>query len=108
MRCEPRMLLAGALLGLAATAAGEEPGPERREAIAHLLRHDCGSCHGLTLRGGLGPPLTADALRGRDLAALEAAIAHGRPGTPMPPWQGMLAPHEVRWLVRALLAGSLE
>lgn len=89
-----------------AIAAGELP-KDRQRALVHLLRHDCGSCHGMTLRGGLGPPLTAAALDGKSPRALEATILFGRPGTPMPPWAGMLTEDEVRWLVEALKSGSV-
>ncbi len=94
-------------ISTAAALAGEIPQP-RREALLHLLRHDCGSCHGMTLNGGLGPPLTPEALHGKPAAALQATILHGRPGTPMPPWRGMLSETEVRWLVEALRTGSVR
>jgi mono/diheme cytochrome c family protein len=28
----------------------------RQAELLHLLKHDCGSCHGMTRKGGLGPP----------------------------------------------------
>jgi len=99
---------AAVLLLLAAGAWAGEPPAARRAELVHLLRHDCGSCHGMTLAGGLGPPLTAAALRDAPRAALEATILHGRPGTPMPPWRGLLSGDEVRWLVRALKSGRLQ
>ncbi len=100
-------LLAGAVLMAVATAAAlaVEVPETRRDALLHLLRHDCGSCHGMTLGGGLGPPLTPQALAGKAALALEATILFGRPGTPMPPWRGMLNEAEVRWLVEVLKTG---
>ena len=80
----------------------------RQAELLYLLKHDCGSCHGMTLAGGLGPPLTAIALEDRSPEVLEATILHGRPGTPMPPWQGLLAAQEVRWMVRLLKSGKLQ
>ena len=128
-RCEQRRLPTGgcvirvvllllALLPLrlpAATpnlaAALSPPDPARPTAIRQqqlreLLRHDCGSCHGLTRRGGLGPPLTADRLQHQSSATLIATILDGRPGTPMPPWRGLLQPAEVAWLVALLQQGE--
>lgn len=103
-----RLAMALTLLALcAAVSAGEVP-EERQRALVHLLRHDCGSCHGMTLEGGLGPPLTPEALDGKSQRALEATILFGRPGTPMPPWGGMLSEAEVRWLVKTLKAGSVQ
>ena len=36
--------------------------PERQDQLRYLLRQDCGSCHGMTLKGGLGPALLPDNL----------------------------------------------
>ncbi|MBF0125185.1 MAG: cytochrome c, partial [Magnetococcales bacterium] len=69
------------------------------------LQHDCGSCHGLTLKGGLGPPLTASVLRDRSDDDLIAVITEGRPGSAMPPWKPLLNHHEIRWLVQQLRQG---
>jgi hypothetical protein len=35
-----------------------DPTPrQRQKELIHLVRQDCGSCHGMTLQGGLGPAL---------------------------------------------------
>lgn len=102
-----RIAPAFALLVAGGLAAAQDIDPDRQRSLAHLVRHDCGSCHGLTLGGGLGPPLTAGALADKPDAALRATILHGRPGTPMPPWRGMLSELEVRWVVARLKSGTL-
>lgn len=86
-------------------AAGEVPAPERQKSLLHLLRHDCGSCHGMRMTGGLGPALTPEALRGKPDGLLTATVLYGRPGTPMPPWQGELSESEAGWLVERLREG---
>ena len=86
-------------------AAAAEPGPDRQAELIRLIRQDCGSCHGMTLGGGLGPALTADALAGKPSELLYNTILSGRPGTPMPPWQGLLTPDEIRWIVHRLQEG---
>ena len=91
--------------GLSSALAGE-PSDARRAELLYMLRHDCGACHGLHLGGGLGPPLTADALVGADPAGLEQTILEGRRGTPMPPWKALLTPVEVRWMVQAMRTGE--
>lgn len=95
-------------LALTCTAAAAQPGPAtaRQDELLHLLRQDCGSCHGLTLRGGLGPPLHPANLEPRSDEVLVATILHGRPGTPMPPWRFAIAPEEAQWLVARLRAGD--
>ncbi|MGN2391876.1 c-type cytochrome [Pelomicrobium sp. G1] len=100
-----RRLLAAVFAWAAVSAAGEAPSPARQGELLALLRHDCGSCHGLTLRGGLGPPLLPSALSGKDPQGLAAAILHGRPGTAMPPWSRFLSEDEAAWLAHRLLEG---
>jgi len=80
--------------------------PARQQALRHLLAQDCGSCHGLTLQGGLGPALTRAALAGKPPVMLREVILHGRPGTPMPPWKHFMSEAEADWLVQWLLNGA--
>jgi cytochrome c55X len=88
-----------------ATAAAAEPAPARRAELVTLVRQDCGSCHGLTLKGGLGPSLEPAALAEKDAEALGFVILHGRRGTPMPPWRAHLSEAEARWIVEQLRKG---
>jgi cytochrome c55X len=88
--------------------AGAEPSAERQRELVNLVRQDCGSCHGMTFRGGLGPPLTADALRERPAESLKLTILNGRPGTPMPPWRPFVTEAEASWIVEQLQKGILD
>jgi cytochrome c55X len=92
-------------LFLFVVGAAADVTPERQHQLLYLLRHDCGSCHGLTLKGGLGPPLLPQDLANRSAMGLGRTILEGTPGTPMPPWRGILAEDEVRWLVEQLQKG---
>jgi len=98
--------LIGVLLCSAALAQAAGPTPERQAELRDLLLQDCGSCHGMTLKGGLGPALTRQALQGKSRERLRLAIRDGRPGTPMPPWKTLLQPAEIDWLVDQLLQGA--
>ena len=94
------------LLGvLAGTAALAEITPQRQAELLHLLRHDCGSCHGMRLQGGLGPALTPQRLAPWETGSLAATILHGRPGTPMPAWRPFFSDQEAHWLAQQLLQG---
>lgn len=75
--------------------------------LANLVRQDCGSCHGLTLKGGLGKPLTPDHLSAWSREQLVSIVLDGVPGTPMPPWRPLLSEDEVRWIVERLQQGDL-
>lgn len=73
--------------------------------LVRLVRQDCGSCHGITLKGGLGTPLLPANLADKPAESLIATILHGRPGTAMPPWRGLLTEQETQWIVERLQAG---
>ncbi|MFA7558269.1 MAG: cytochrome c [Hydrogenophaga sp.] len=81
---------------------------QRQEELRNLLLQDCGSCHGMTLQGGLGPSLKPEALTGKPDAFLEHTILNGRAGVPMPPWRGILSEADVTWLVQALRKGEFH
>lgn len=87
------------LSALSAYAAVDE------RKLVRLVRQDCGSCHGMQLTGGLGHPLTPEALRDKPLDSLVATVVHGRPGTAMPPWKTILSEKEAEWIVRRLIEG---
>lgn len=98
-------LAAVALAVLAVPAFAAEPPPARQAALVELVRQDCGSCHGLTLKGGLGPSLEPAALAGKDADFLGYVILHGRRGTPMPPWREHLSEAEAGWIAEQLKKG---
>ena len=82
-----------------------EVSEKRQKELRHLLRHDCGSCHGLTLKGGVGPSLLPDVMQKRDFEYLVISILEGHNGTPMPAWKSILNRQEVEWIVRELRKG---
>ncbi|NQV55738.1 MAG: cytochrome c [Rhodospirillales bacterium] len=92
-------------VGLIAAPAEAEPSSARQNELIYRLRHDCGSCHGMTLKGGLGPPLVAAKIAETDQEQLVETILHGVEGTPMPPWNFEINRDEAAWLVRLLKKG---
>ncbi len=94
-----------AVLLVAVTNALATPSDDRQAELIHRVKHDCGSCHGLTMKGGLGPPLWPAKLASRSDGDLVVVILDGVPGTPMPPWRGELSEDEARWIVRTLKEG---
>ena len=81
----------------------DPPPQERQETLRNMLRHDCGACHGLTLKGGLGPALLADDLAAKPDDYLVNTIQSGRKGTAMPPWKSFISEQETLWLVQKIL-----
>lgn len=81
--------------------------PERTSELVNLVLQDCGSCHGMTLRGGLGPPLRPENLEQLAPEAIAAIVAEGVPGTAMPPWKPLLSAGDLRWISEQLKSGAL-
>ena len=77
----------------------------RQKELVTLVRQDCGSCHGLTLQGGLGPALLPDALNGKPVEYLTLVILQGRANTAMPPWKRFLKEDEAQWIAVNLKKG---
>jgi cytochrome c55X len=90
---------------LATGVALAAPSKQRQDQLIYQLRQDCGSCHGMTLKGGLGPPLVPAAVAGKSDEILVEVILHGLPGTPMGPWAFEISREEAAWLVRRMKEG---
>ncbi|PHS49607.1 MAG: cytochrome C [Marinobacter sp.] len=97
-------------LSLMSVSALGDDNPSRDEShagLANFVVQDCGSCHGLTLKGGLGPPLRPENLGHLPAEAIAAVIREGVPGTAMPPWKPLLSPEEIHWISQHLKSGAL-
>ena len=93
---------------LPAAAAGQDKPDAGLDAAAleRLVRQDCGSCHGMTLKGGLGPDIRPQAVAQYSPEALKSVILDGLPGTAMPPWRPLLTEAQAEWIARYLLNGG--
>ena len=104
-------MLAVAIMALAGIGVAAERGgvtAARGRELTRLVRDDCGACHGMQLNGGLGPPLTPQALREKPADSLVATVLAGRPGTAMPPWRQFLSDADAAWIVARLREGNLD
>ncbi len=104
----PAAILIFLLSATVAAISHAAPTSARQEMLLHILKHDCGSCHGITLKGGLGPPLTPDALDGKPMEYLTHIITNGQPDQAMPPWGELLAPEDIQWLAEQIKAGIAQ
>ena len=93
------------LLSLCSSAAESDDvlSVKRQQELIYLLEQDCGSCHGMLLKGGLGPSLLVDNLREKPKQYLIKIISEGLPGTAMSPWKNILSPTEIEFLADYLL-----
>ncbi len=99
------LVCAPAFAQVSALAHGQVPPEPRRAELVNMVRQDCGSCHGLTMTGGLGPPLLPEAIATRDPELMRAVILYGLRGTAMPPWRPFLSDAEAAWIVKTLKEG---
>ena len=92
-----------ALFFVSTLTIAAEPDIARQKELVRLVRQDCGSCHGMTLQGGLGPALLPATSKVKPAEGLAATIYYGRPGTPMPPWKQFVSEAEASWIVDKLM-----
>ena len=79
--------------------------PDQSQKLKHLIKHDCGSCHGMTLKGGLGPSLEVSVIKKKPDELLFITIKEGRAGTPMPAWKSLLSDKEIHLIIQLLRKG---
>ena len=104
-------LLVFSLSVYAEQSQGEQkkrPDANRQKELTYMVQQDCGSCHGMTLKGGLGPSLQVQRMSVLPKQYLMDAITHGRKDTPMPPWGPLLTQGEIQWIVEQLQAGLIK
>ena len=95
------------MLSTPLVAGGDITGARAQE-LQNLLIQACGSCHGLQMKGGLGPALVPEVLQGKNADYLSSVILYGRSGSAMPAWKGLLSPVEARWIAERLLQGVVK
>ena len=79
----------------------------RQNELLYFVKHDCGSCHGMTLKGGLGPALLPQTLSAQPKSYLVNTILEGRKNTAMPPWKSMLTFDDASWIAEQLQQGLI-
>ncbi len=88
--------------------AGAEVSAKNSQSLQHLIKHDCGSCHGMTLKGGLGPSLLSTDLKDKSDELLFVTISEGRVGTPMPAWKSLLSKEDINSIIKILRNAEIK
>ena len=99
-----RLLIIGLLCSSPALAEEISPPTE----LINLVHQDCGSCHGLTLKGGLGPDIRPQSLSHYDVETLSTVVLDGIPETAMPPWRPLMSEADAKRVAEYLLQGELK
>ncbi|WP_428643932.1 c-type cytochrome [Roseibium sp.] len=100
------LTVAFCLLAITSLALADQSSPP--DELINLVRQDCGSCHGMTLKGGLGPDIRPGALAHYDIDTLSAVVLDGIPDTAMPPWRPIMSETDARKIAEYLLQGELK
>ena len=82
--------------------SAQSASPLNTERLKHIIKHDCGSCHGMTLKGGLGPSILEEDLKKWSDEQLFTVIKWGRPKLVMPPWKDIFTDQEIQWIIKYL------
>ncbi|WP_150523103.1 c-type cytochrome [Roseibium sediminis] len=93
------MITAGSATGAELLAPSE---------LLKLVHQDCGSCHGMSLKGGLGPDIRPQILAHFDVETLSAIVLDGIPGTAMPPWRPLISEADAKRIAEYLLKGEIK
>ena len=94
-----------ALVALAIGSAANAQDTARQAELTSLVRQDCGSCHGMTLKGGLGAGLLPKDIAHLEPEGIAQIILDGIPGKPMPPWRGLISEADAKWIAEHLKKG---
>lgn len=95
------------LLALFANSSfSAEPSAEKQAEIKRLLQNTCSSCHGVDLKGAIGPALKPETLANKADDMLIDTIYNGRKGTMMSSWKASMNKEEIAWLVGILKSGK--
>ncbi len=92
----------GLALMITDNVMADAPSLERQQTLKDMLKNDCGACHGLTLKGGLGSALIPEVLAGKNTDLLVNTVLQGKKKTAMPAWSGMISKKEALWLIQYL------
>lgn len=102
---KPKLAVLPALIFAMAALPAHALDAARQSQLTTLVRQDCGSCHGMTLKGGLGKPLVPEALAALEADSIASIILEGVPGQPMPPWKGLISAEDAAWIAAKLKQG---
>ena len=93
-------ILSVSLLMISSTVTADSAISKLRQSeLDNIFEQDCGSCHGLTRKGGLGSPLLPGMLAEKSDEVLLEIVLDGLPGTAMPPWRPFLTLAEASYIV---------
>ncbi len=89
---------------------GENPAEvtnERQSELLYFVEQNCPACHGMRMRGSIGPPLSEASLQHLSVNEVTLTILYGFPEKGMPAWEAQLSEKDAYWIAELLKRGSI-
>lgn len=89
---------------------GENPAEvtnERRSELLYFVEQNCPACHGIRMRGSIGPALSKANLQHLSVNAVTLTILYGLPAKGMPAWEAQLSERDAYWIAELLKRGGI-
>jgi len=84
---------------------GENPAEvtnERQSELLNFVEQNCPACHGIRMRGSIGPPLSEASLQHLSVNEVTLTILYGFPEKGMPAWETQLSEKDAYWIAEFL------
>ncbi len=79
---------------------------ERQSELLYFVEQKCPACHGIGMRGSIGPALSKANLQHLSVNAVTLTILYGLPEKGMPAWEAQLSEREASWIAELLKRGG--
>lgn len=89
---------------------GENPAEvtnERRSELLYFVEQNCPACHGIRMRGSIGPALSKANLQHLSVNAVTLTILYGLTDKGMPAWEAQLSERDAYWIAELLKRGGI-
>ena len=80
---------------------------ERQSELLDFVEQNCPACHGIRMRGSIGPALSKANLQYLSVNAVTLTILYGLTDKGMPAWEAQLSERDAYWIAEFLKRGGI-
>jgi len=80
---------------------------ERQSELLYFVEQNCPACHGIRMKGSIGPALSKADLQHLSVNAVTLTILYGLPDKGMPAWEAQLSETDAFWIAKLLKRGGI-
>ena len=81
---------------------------ERQSELLDFVEQNCPACHGIRMRGSIGPALSKANLQHLSVNAVTLTILYGLTDKGMPAWEAQLTEGDAYWIAEFLKRGGIR